>query len=92
MSTETVQPTAERSTWRDYTVENYGEGTYDTCVVCRSDGGCEWLRSNADGRYLTLGEAVDAAKEHVAWHARQELEEHDHQLAAPSETPEANHG
>jgi hypothetical protein len=61
--------------WRDYTIENYGEGTYDTCVVCRSDGGCEWLRANVEGRYLTLGEAVDAAQEHVAWHAKQEAEE-----------------
>lgn len=65
----------KRATWRDYTIENYGEGTYDTCVLCRSDGGCEWLRSNAEGRYLTLGEAVDAAQEHVAWHAQQDAEE-----------------
>lgn len=61
--------------WRDYSVETYGEAPYDTATVCRSEGGCEWIHPNANGRYLTLGEAFDAARAHVGWHAAEDAEE-----------------
>lgn len=72
-----VEPSAvdgTAPTWRDYSIEhNASFDIYDTAIVCRSDGGCEWTTLEADlpreGRYLTLGEAMDAAQEHVRWHA-----------------------
>ena len=58
-------------TWEDYSLEQDSEdGPYDVRVICRSDGGCEEFLANKDGRYLTLGEAVEWAKAHVAVHAK----------------------
>lgn len=56
-------------TWRDYSFHQYGTGENDVSVLCRSDGGCEDNLPNAEGRYLTLGEAVDWAQKHATQHA-----------------------
>jgi hypothetical protein len=56
-------------TWRDYSIHHYGSHDHETSVLCRSDNGCEDFTANADGRYLTLGEAVDWAQKHATQHA-----------------------
>lgn len=61
---------ARSGAWRDYTIEPTGRPSgIDTAVLCRSDDVCEDHRPNDTGRYLTLGEAVDWAVDHVAAHA-----------------------
>lgn len=58
------------ATWRDYTLESMPDG--GVAALCRSDCDCMDARINADGRYLTLGEAYDWANAHIAWHAEME--------------------
>ncbi|MEV4416145.1 hypothetical protein [Catellatospora sp. NPDC049609] len=66
-----ASPAEPAITWRDYTVEPDGESP-GVAVLCRSDEACMDHQPNADGRYLTLGEAVDWALEHIADHARRD--------------------
>lgn len=61
------------ATWRDYTIEAVNDTT--TLITCRSTSGCEEQHLGAADRYLTLGEAVDWAKAHVAEHAQWELDD-----------------
>lgn len=64
--------------WRDCTIELTSldmNGNPSATVLCRADGDCMWnTAENMDweeGRYLTLGEAVDAWEKHYAdLHAR----------------------
>ncbi|HEY1176794.1 MAG TPA: helix-turn-helix transcriptional regulator [Phytomonospora sp.] len=57
-------------TWADYTLEPDRElASFGVTVLCRSDSDCYDNQPNADGRYLTLGEAVAWAVDHVAHHA-----------------------
>jgi hypothetical protein len=57
--------------WRNYTLEANGLDPEDLYVVCRDPemgGSCEWNQPNAHSRYLTVGEALDAAQAHHRWH------------------------
>lgn len=61
-------------TWRGYTIEPVSDET--VVVLCRSDDACESELINGKGKHLTLGEAVDWAKEHAAAHDHdREIEE-----------------
>lgn len=86
-----------KPTWRDYSLHQYGTGENDVSVLCRSDGGCEDFEANAEGRYLTLGEAVDWAQKHTADHAKwdaevaAEAQQHIAAVVEPTPTPRPTH-
>lgn len=52
--------------WRDFTIHTDWGNEQDVYVACRLDDVCEEVKHNPDGTLLTLGEAVDWAKEHAA--------------------------
>lgn len=51
--------------WRNFTIHTDWGNEQDVYVVCRLDDVCEEVIHNPDDRLLTLGEAVDWAKEHA---------------------------
>jgi hypothetical protein len=59
------QPKADES-WRDFTIHTDWGNEQDVYVACRLDDVCEEVKHNPDDTLLTLGEAVDWAKEHAA--------------------------
>ena len=61
--------------WRDFTLHGGGTHETDVIAVCRHKGepDCEEHIPNPDGRYLTLGEAVDFGIRHLADHTVREL-------------------
>lgn len=62
--------------WSDYTIHSaVAPDDSDVVVMCRSHPDCLDGLENPDGRYLTLGEAADWARAHIAWHAKAEAPE-----------------
>lgn len=57
--------------WREFIVTP--DGMYGVGLACRGSGyDCDWTWIHPDGyRYFMLGEAVEAAKEHLDWHGAQ---------------------
>jgi hypothetical protein len=61
--------------WRDFTLHGGGQHESDVMALCRYKGepDCEENIPNQQGRYLTLGEAVDFGIRHLADHTVREL-------------------